>query len=114
MSCSNVSSNFCEAPANLDPPRTPRTRCVRCGQPVCKECSGIEPDEFHAGGKVRVCDECLGQETDGEARVMVRHYRSAGYPGFTLDRAIEIVAARDRHHHRGRPAPTRRRTPVRT
>lgn len=37
--CSNVTSNDCESPANLEPPVNLRTECFRCGEPVCKACS---------------------------------------------------------------------------
>jgi hypothetical protein len=56
----------------------------------------MEPDEIGSGRKVRVCDDCLGQDSDGEARVMLRHHLAAGYPDFTLAKAKQAVAARHR------------------
>ena len=76
--CSNVTSQYCDSPANLEPPRAVRGRCFACGLPVCGPCSQIV--EWKGYGRKRVCDNCLYQEGgDAAARVVRKEFRQAGY-----------------------------------
>ncbi|MDB4278086.1 hypothetical protein N9917_00490 [Deltaproteobacteria bacterium] len=59
--CCCVVNQHCEAPANLEPVVTPRTKCADCEQRVCIAlgCS-ILTDEYplFKGKRVRVCADC--------------------------------------------------------
>lgn len=65
MSCSNVTSPCCDAPANLQGVKKPRTSCFACGEAVCKSCSRIM--RWYTFGRRRVCDRCRDDhERSGE------------------------------------------------
>lgn len=91
--CDSVSSPHCTGNLGSEAPEGMRT-CYRCGLDVCTECSSLQRARVvsrRAGARrlmtvrvIRLCDRCLGDEPDGEARVLLRRYHEAGYPQTTL------------------------------
>ncbi len=67
-----VADPYCIAPANLEPQRSARGKCFRCGQAVCSRCSAIR--DYSHYGKVRLCHNCIA-ETYGEKVVINRLQR---------------------------------------
>lgn len=92
MACSNVTSDHCEAPANLEGVTSPRTKCWGCGQPVCGPCSSMRTTRATGRRRVRICDRCLTNETDGEAKVLLRRYQQAGDTHMDLARCRAEIA----------------------
>jgi len=75
----HVVDQFCEAPANLDPPDAAKYECVSCGQPVCGKCSSLRKYKDRQL-RQRICNDCQIEILDGNDRiVMARIRRLAGY-----------------------------------
>lgn len=79
--CNVVLDNDCTAPPGYEDSYA-RTSCYACGLAVCASCSTIRK---YMGSKHRICANCEQQIfDDGEARVLLRLYRRAGYPNVRL------------------------------
>ena len=93
LECEAVSSPYCEAPPESrergDGVRM--LRCYCCGLPSCAACSSVQPRIARGRRRARVCDNCLLQESGGEARVLLRRHHEAGYPDVTLEECIQMV-----------------------
>ena len=66
-----VADQYCIAPANLEPQRSAKCKCFRCGLAVCSRCSTIR--DYLTYGKQRLCHNCITEEY-GEA-VVIRRLR---------------------------------------
>ena len=76
MPCSNATSDNCAARPE-DEAASPATKCWRCSKRVCGPCSSIRTISV-SSRRVRVCDNCLASEPDGEAKVLLRRYHERG------------------------------------
>jgi hypothetical protein len=74
-----VVDEFCESPANLEPPRIIRAVCYICGQSVCTKCSSRRKYRY-IPGKIRMCNNCQIDYDGNDKVVMRRKYKLAGYP----------------------------------
>jgi hypothetical protein len=72
-----VADQFCEAPANLDPPKQARCECSECGRAVCGKCSSIRTT---AGERRRLCHDCQVDLDGDDTMVMKRLHKLAGVP----------------------------------
>jgi len=72
-----VVDQFCEAPANVNPPTPARGVCFACGQAVCGMCSSMR--HYYRYGKVRLCNDCQVDYDGNDRLVMARLHRLAGY-----------------------------------
>lgn len=56
MNTCSVVDQFCDSPANLEPPVNVRGVCFCCGEYVCTKCSSIR--NYYRFGKKRLCNNC--------------------------------------------------------
>lgn len=64
---------------NPDPPRI-RSRCLDCGEPVCRNCSIRRRTLTGPLVRDRVCHSCI-ERRDGNSNAVMRHiYRLVGEP----------------------------------
>jgi hypothetical protein len=59
-----VANQHCDAPANLDPPRQPRSKCFSCGERVCTQPGCSIVTTYRSYGRQRICASCLEQRQD--------------------------------------------------
>ncbi len=73
-----VADQHCLAPANLEFPIFPRSRCFSCGQAVCVNCSSKR--NYPPWKKVRLCNDCQIM-MDGNDIVVMRRLRKLANHG---------------------------------
>lgn len=98
IACETVTSPNCMASVREPGDGIRGLRCYRCGLGTCEDCSSIQPGKVMRGGRsvnghVRMCDNCLAQEPDGEARVLLRRHHEAGYPDVTIEQVRAYIAS---------------------
>lgn len=67
--CCCIADQFCTHPANLEGVRDPPSKCHRCGNPVCFNCSVRRQ---YGPGVPRICHDCC-TEIDGDDDRAIRH-----------------------------------------
>lgn len=96
-SCDTATSTDCVGPARERGDDIRLLTCYRCGANTCTACSSLQPASILVGDRLRVrdvrmCDNCLEREPDGQARVLLRRYHEAGHTNVTIERARLYVA----------------------
>ena len=87
-----MSDQYCECPANLEPPVAARCTCFMCGRKVCKTCSLVISYRSH--GFKRLCNDCV-EEVDGNDDRLIAVLEKLGGYDVAKKKAKKVVILAD-------------------